>query len=69
MRQVYRYYCLGVSPMPGTVPPGVIGLEDYTESVYCPQIEGNAWGHVDYETPLTENQIKHYDLSGPEVRV
>lgn len=64
---VYRYYCLYRPPMLGTVPRGMFGWEDYTERTYCPQIDGYAWGHVEYEKPLSDGQIANYELQGPEL--
>lgn len=64
---IYRYYCLYRPPGPGAIPRGAVHVEDFTEDTYLPQIEMTAWGFAEYEQPLTERQVKDYELIGPEI--
>ncbi len=60
----YRYYLRMRPPMPGAVPNGreVVDSEDFGDRTLVPHI-GMAWGWVEYESPLTQEQIDGYELA------
>lgn len=58
----YRYYCRMRPPMPGSIPRGVIGLEDFGERRHVYEAGCEAWGWVEYERKLTEREIYDYEL-------
>ena len=60
----YRYYLTQRPPMPGAVPEGnkVIGAEDFVTKREVPMI-GEAYGYVEYDHPLTNKQIRDYELT------
>ena len=60
----YRYYLTQRSPMPGAVPDGytVKAAEDFGKKRNVPMI-GEAYGWVEYDHPLTQKQIKDYELT------
>ena len=63
--KVYRYYCLAESPAAGTVPPGAIREESADEDGYIVDEEGHvieAWGFVEYDRELTEEEMDGYCL-------
>lgn len=64
---MYRYYSTQRPVTPGTFPgkPTTIHNFDSRESVCGGQMQ--AWGYVEYEKPLTEKQMKDYELK-PAVR-
>ena len=63
MKKVYRYYCLHRPPMPGTVPRGMVKIEDYGDRVAVKEIDRHAWGYVEYERRLSANEIGEYELA------
>ena len=60
---IYRYYLPFRPPMPGTVPNSsrVAAVEDFGGKKSVPGV-GEAWGYVEYEQQLTDEQIKSYEL-------
>lgn len=58
----YRYYCLCRPAGPGAVPRGLINLKNYDDKQFVPEIEKEAWGWVEYEKPLTDKEIRDYEL-------
>ena len=62
---MYRYYCLYRPPMPGTVPRGMSTMTTFDERRYVDEIKREAWGSVDYDIPLTPQQIIRYELAVP----
>lgn len=62
---VYRYYCPFRPPMPGAIPRlGLLRVGDH-DDVMC---KGSTeyWGFAEYERPLTEQEIKDYELRASE---
>lgn len=57
-----RYYCIMCSPAPGAIPAGAREVEDYGERRYIPEIDCMAWGWVEYDNPLTPQEIANYEL-------
>lgn len=62
----YRYYSTQrpISPMtfPMSKDNKVLGWENFDERKPCYDIQRDAWGYIDYEKPLTEQQAKNYEL-------
>ena len=57
-----RYY-LALRPVSlGTQPNGFIQYENFDCRQFCPEIDREAWGWVEYDHPLDEKQVKEYDL-------
>jgi len=58
----YRYYCLYRPAGPGSVPRGLIDLKNFDDKQFVPEIGKEAWGWVEYEKPLTDKEIRDYEL-------
>lgn len=71
-KQVYRYYTTQRPPVPGAIPTvssdniKLVNIESYTSRRFVESINRMAWGYVGYSAPLTDEQIKDYELV-PEV--
>ena len=63
MTKIYRYYCLYRPPMLGGIPKDFTIAVPYDERRYCPEINREAWGYVEYDKPLTPQQIINYELA------
>ena len=61
-----RYYLLLRPPMPGTIPRGCIDIMDFGKKKFVPEIGREAWGYVEYERELTEQEINDYELEYKE---
>ena len=61
----YRYYCKTRPPMIGGIPQGGILIDAamFDERQYVPEIDGMAWGWVEYDHPLTAAEIADYELT------
>ena len=61
-----RYYLTQRPPMPGAFPKPadnrVLSVESFDEKTYCMQIGQLAWGYIEYEHPLSEQQVSSYEL-------
>ncbi len=59
-----RYYSILRPVGPGTFPldrkPSAI--ENFDDKKFCEEIQQKAWGYLEYDEPLTEQQIKDYEL-------
>lgn len=68
---VFRYYLTQRPPMPGAFPKpegvNVWGLESFDDKRLVPMLHSQAWGYVEYDAPLTQKQIRQYELreAGP----
>lgn len=60
--KTYRYFTLMHPPMPGGVPSGFVNFNDFGQREYVPAIERPAWGWVEYDHPLDDEQISMYEL-------
>lgn len=59
----YRYYSTQRPIAPGTtLKEGCVGVVNFDEKIYVPKIKREAWGFVDYDRPLTKEEIKEYEL-------
>lgn len=56
-----RYYLTMRPPAPGTFPRGATGCEDFGGKVDTGH-GFKAWGWVEYERPLTPEQVDAYEL-------
>ena len=63
MTKIYRYYTLYRPPGLGAVPRGFCEIVCFDERRYCPQIDREAWGYVEYEQPLTPQEVVNYELA------
>ncbi len=58
-----RYYLTQRPPSPGAFPGKPIKLKAYDAKTYVEEIGRSAWGWVEYSEPLTEKQVKDYELT------
>ena len=58
MVDVYRYYLTQRPPSLGTHPKGACNIVSHGK-----KIDG-VWGYVEYRHPLTDKQIRDYELKG-----
>ena len=66
MAKTYRYYTLYRPPELGTVPRGFCEVVCFDERRYCPQVGREAWGYVEYEQPLSPQEIINYELASAQ---
>ena len=59
--KTYRYYLTQRPPSPGAIPSGSINTVSFDDKQDVDGLE--AWGYVEYDKPLTENQISDYELT------
>jgi len=59
-----RYYSVLRPVSIGTFPAGhnVIAIDNFEDRVYIPAIDRKAWGYIDFEDTLTEQECYQYDL-------
>lgn len=59
--ELYRYYLTQRPPSIGTQPRGAVSVESFDNKK---DFEGiNCWGYVEYEKPLTKEQMEEYELT------
>ena len=62
-----RYYSTQRPAGPGTFPKPkdnrVLDLWNFGKPLFCEQVNRDAWGYIDYEKPLTEQQTADYELT------
>lgn len=59
----YRYFSTERPVAPGTFPkkPGC-EISNYPQKFYIDGMGFSAWGHIDYDEPLTDEEISQYEL-------
>ena len=59
----YRYYSTQRPVAPGTFPkkPGC-EISNYPQKIYIDGTGFSAWGHIEYDEPLTDAEAKEYEL-------
>ena len=65
----YRYYMLFRPPMPGAIPKGACEVVDFPDKRYCPEVDRTAWGYVEYEQPLSPQEVVRYEMAVAGSRV
>ena len=60
---IYRYYTLYRPPMLGAIPKGALNTFSYDYKKIASEIGGPAWGYVDYDHELSEDEVREYELS------
>ena len=60
---MYRYSLTQRPPMPGAFPRFAEVVEDFGGKVFCEDIGHEAWGYVEYEKPLTREEMVSYELA------
>lgn len=60
--KLYRYYLTERPASMGTQPKGTVNIVNFDDKQDVPEIGGKAWGYVEYKEPLTDAQIKDYEL-------
>ena len=60
---VYRYYTIYRPPSPGAVPHGFAAMKVWGSRPYVEEIGHTAWGTVDYASPLSQQEIRDYELA------
>lgn len=67
---MFRYYSAERPVAPGSFPKPndnkVKEIENFTDKKYCPEIERDAWGYIEYEKPLSAEDAEQYELIGAE---
>ncbi len=62
-----RYYSTQRPVAPGTYPKpehNRIGeIVNFDSKTYCPEIEREAWGYIEYEYPLSDGVVADYELA------
>lgn len=62
-----RYYSTQRPVMPGSFPKPegnkVTEIHNFDSRIYCEEIGRQAWGYIDYEKPLTYNEVNDYELA------
>ena len=62
----YRYYSSQRPVMPGSFPKPVgnrvLEIVNFDERKYCDEILRSAWGYIEYENPLDEDEARRYEL-------
>lgn len=59
-----KYYSTHRPIGPGTIPKkGVIRVCNFDDKLYVPEIKREAWGYVEYDDPLTEKDVRCYELT------
>ena len=70
-----RYYSTQRPVGPGTFPKlpenKVLEVHNFDAKTFCEEIGREAWGYIDFESPLTQEQADNYELiaSTEDVRV
>ena len=66
----YRYYStqrpIGIGCYPKPVGNKVLNIENFDERKKVPEISRKAWGYIEYEYPVDEDQLRAYELVKPE---
>lgn len=67
---MYRYYSILRPVGIGTFPKKdcKINIHNFYQREYVPSIDREAWGYIEYEEPLTEEEMRCYDLFGNKPR-
>lgn len=68
----YRYYSTQRPVAPGTFPKPagnkVFGIRNYDSRIHIAEIGRDAWGYIDYTSPLDPRLAEEYELTyGGEV--
>ena len=60
-----RYYSTQRPVGPGTYPRqgGTETVKNFDGPIYCKEIDREAWGYIDYRTPLTEEEAERLELT------
>lgn len=61
-RSLYRYYLTNRPPGPGTFPGRATNLKSFDSRQYVDDIKQKAWGYVEFNEPLSEKQMRDYEL-------
>lgn len=59
---MYKYYTILRPTAPGTCPKGFTRFHNYDKRQYIAAIRHDAWGWIDYPSPLTDRECRSYDL-------
>lgn len=61
---MYRYYSILRPVAPGTFPKKalVTDIVNFDNRKFCPEINREAWGYIEYESPLSKEDMNDYDL-------
>ena len=68
----FRYYCVARPPILEYIPRNgvkLIGIEDFHERRYIPEIDCMARGWVEYDRPLRMKDVAHYGLISAPLEV
>lgn len=61
-----RYYStlrpVGIGTFPKPTGNKVLSIENFDSRIYVPEINREAWGYIEYEKPLSNEDADNYDL-------
>ena len=64
-----RYYSTQRPVAPGTFPKPkgnrIESIKNFDSRIYIPEIDGKAWGFIEYEKPLSPRDAEAYELETP----
>ena len=64
--KTYIYYSTLRPVSIGTYPKeGMVSFHNFDKRTYCPDIEWEAWGYLEYDRELTKKEMESYDLTAP----
>lgn len=61
-QRLHRYYLLLRPFGIGTQPQGMTDWHNFDSRKYIPEIDHEAWGWVEYDHPLTQEEVDAYDM-------
>ncbi len=66
----YRYYStqrpIGIGSYPKPAGNKVLNIKNFDARKMVPEIFRPAWGYIEYEYPLGDDQLRRYELVKPE---
>ena len=67
---MYRYYSIQRPFGPGTFPrqDGTETITNFDGPTYCEEISREAWGYIDYQQPLDDEEASRYELKPAELK-
>ena len=64
-----RYYSRMRPVTPGSYPrEGVREIVNFDDKTYCEEIEDEAWGYIEYDRELTEEEAESWELTAAEAK-
>lgn len=61
--KMWCYYCTQRPAVPGSIPRGVVWIEDMDHDIPVKEIGKGAWSLVKYDRELTPHEVYEYELT------